>query len=534
MDLTEVPASNTGRSGLPGPAAPAGTPARAGVPWLAIGTGFVLLLAVVVRFATVSALWLDEAQTVNIARLPLGDLAEGLRHDGSPPLFYVILHLWMRIFGDGDLSVRFLPGLFGVAALPLTWLAGRRLGGRTVAWSALILIAASPFAVRYSTEARQYSLVVVLVLVGYLGVTELLQRPGSRRALVTTGVITGALLLTHYWAIYLLFVTGVTLAVVARRGPSPAREGARRGLVAMAVGSLSFVPWVPSFLYQARHTGTPWGGAGRLRSMVDTVFHFSGGYWDPGLVVGLATYGLIGLALFARPIDRRHLEFDLHTRPGGRHLAVVGFGTLAVAIIATVVGRSAFAVRYASVMFPMVILLAALGTRALLDPRFRHGLLAAVVITGFWGIAPNVFGDRTSAARVAAALRAGVEPGDVVAYCPDQLGPSVSRLLPDDLGAAHLTFPRATSPHLVDWVDYATVNKAADPEPFAQMLLDRAGPAHTVWVVWAPGYRTFKDKCQGLLASLDLARRQNTRPVKLPKNFEKPGLIEFPPQTVAG
>ncbi|HUR22807.1 MAG TPA: glycosyltransferase family 39 protein, partial [Acidimicrobiales bacterium] len=362
MDLSEAPASTHADSRR---GAPAGAPAPEGAPWLAIGTGFVLFLAVVVRFATVSPLWLDEAQTVNIARLPLGSLADGLRHDGSPPLFYALLHVWMQVFGDGDLAVRSLSGLLGVAALPLTWLAGRRLGGRMVAWSALILVAASPFAVRYSTEARQYSLVVVLVLVGYLAVTELLQRPGSRRALVATAVTTGALLLTHYWALYLLFVTAATLVAVVRRGPSPAREGAQRGLTAMAVGSLAFLPWIPTFLYQARHTGTPWGGAGRLRSMVDTVFHFSGGYWDPGLVIGLTTYGLIGLALFARPIDHRHVEFDLHTRPGGRHLAVVGFGTLAVAIIATVVGRSAFAVRYASVMFPMVILLAALGTRVL-------------------------------------------------------------------------------------------------------------------------------------------------------------------------
>jgi mannosyltransferase len=530
LDIIEVPPSTPAPSRR---TAPDGSEARAGAPWLTIGTAFVLFLAVLVRFATVSPLWLDEAQTVAIARLPLGDLAEGLRHDGAPPLFYAMLHVWMGVFGEGDLAVRFLPGLFGVAALPLAWVAGRRLGGPAVAWSALILLAASPFAVRYATEARMYSLVVVLVLVGYLAVTELIQRPGSRRALVATGVVTGALLLTHYWALYLAFVTGVTLLVVARRGPSPARDGARRGLAAMAVGSLAFVPWLPSFLYQAGHTGTPWGGAGRLRSLVDTVFHFSGGYWDPGLVVGLATYGLIGLALFARAVDARHVEFDLHTRPGGRHLAIVGFGTLAVAIVATVVGRSAFAVRYASVMFPMIVLLAALGTRVLVDPRVRHGLLAVFVVTGFWGIAPNVFGDRTSADRVASVLHAGVEPGDVVAYCPDQLGPSVSRLLPDDLGASHLTFPRATAPPLVDWVDYAKVNEAADPEPFAQMLLDRAGPDHSVWVVWAPGYRTFEDKCQGLLANLDLARRQNTRPVKLPKNFEKPALIRFPPQTVA-
>ena len=532
MDLTEATPASSPSEGRP--AAPGGTAAPPGRNWIAVATAVVLFVAVVVRFATVSALWLDEAQTVAIARLPLGGIAEGLRHDGCPPLFYVLLHGWMRVLGDGELAVRALSGLFGVAPLPLMWIAGRRLGGTTVAWSALILLAASPFAVRYATEARQYSLVVMLVLIGYLAVAELLERPDSRRAAIGAGVVTGALLLTHYWALYLLVVTGVTLVVVARRASSPARDGARRGLVAMAVGSLAFLPWLPTFLYQVANTGTPWGGAGRLRSMVDTVFHFAGGYWDPGLLVGMITYGLMGLALFGRAIDERHVEFHLHTRPGGRHLAIVGFGTLAVAIVATVIGRSAFAVRYASVMFPMVILLAALGMKVLLDHRIRHGILALVVVTGFWGIAPNVFGDRTSASRVAAALREGVEPGDVVAYCPDQLGPSVSRLLPDDMGAAHLTFPRATPPQVVDWVDYAAVNEAADPELFAQMLLERAGPDHTVWVVWAPGYRTFEDKCQGLLANLDLARRENTRPVKLPKNFEKPGLIRFPPQGLAG
>lgn len=529
MDLTEASAST--RADRP-PASQRGERARPdGFPWLRVATGSALVLAVVVRFATVSPLWLDEAQTVAIAKLALGDIAEGLRHDGAPPLFYFLLHGWIGVFGDGDLAVRFLPGLFGVACLPLVWLAGRRLGGSTVAWSALLLLAASPFAVRYATEARQYSMVMALVLIGYLALTELLERPASTRAAVGVAATTGALLLSHYWAIYLLFVVGVSLLVVVRRAPgdSTIRVGARKGLVAMAAGSVAFLPWVPSFLYQLSHTGTPWGAPGRLRSTIDTVFHFSGGYWDPGLLLGMITYVLMALALVGRAVDGRRVELDLRTRPGGRHLAVVGFGTLAVAVLATVIGRSAFAVRYAAVMFPMVVLLAALGTRVLLDRRVRHGVLAVAVVSGFWAIAPNVFGDRTSAARVAAALAAGVQPGDVVGYCPDQLGPSVSRLLPEDFAGTQLTFPRATPPPIVDWVDYAEVNEAADPAAFAQLLLDRAGSTGTVWMVWAPGYRTFEDKCQGILGNLDLARRNNTRPVKLPKNFEKPGLIRFLP-----
>jgi len=487
----------------------------------------VLAVGVVVRFATVSALWLDEAQTVAIARLPLGQMPEALRHDGAPPLFYVLLHAWMAVFGTSDVSVRFLPGLFAVAALPLSWLAGRRLGGPRVGWAAVLLLASSPFAVRYADEARMYSLVVLFVFVGYLAMAELLERPRSARAAVGVGAVTAALLLTHYWSLYLLFVVGVALIVVTRRATSPARDGARRGLVAMAIGSLLFLAWAPSFLYQLRHTGTPWGSAGRLRSMVDTVFNFAGGYWDPGLLLGLIMCALIVLAVAGRAAGDGRIEIDLRTRPGGRHLAVVGFATLAVAILATVIGKSAFAVRYAAVMFPMVLLLTALGTAVLTDRRVRHGVLAAAVVLGFWGIVPNVFGDRTSAARVASALRTGAQAGDVIAYCPDQLGPSVSRLLP--AGLDQLTFPRRTPPGIVDWADYAAVNAAAQPAPFAQMLLDRAGPTHTIWVVWAPGYRTYKDKCQGILGALDLARRDNTRPVKLPKNFEHPGLIRFPP-----
>lgn len=493
--------------------------------WPAFAAAGVVVVGVLTRFFTFSHLWLDEAQTVAIAALPLSDMAEALRHDGAPPLFYVMLHGWMKVFGTGELSVRFMPGLFSVAALPLIWLAGRRLGGTRVAWAAVLLMASSPFAVRYATEARMYSLVVLLVLVGYLAVWALLERPSSTRAAVTLGLVTGALLLTHYWSLYLVFVVAVTLFVVARQAEGSTRAGARRGLVAMAIGSLSFVPWLPSFLYQLQHTGTPWGGPGRIRTVFDTITSFAGGYWDPGLMLGALYFSLTALALTGQALDGRRILVDLRTHPPGRHLFIVGFGTLVVAIVATVVGRSAFAIRYASVVFPMALLLVALGTQVIVDRRLLHGVVAVAVVAGFWSIVPNIVVDRTSASRVAAALEAGVVQGDVVAYCPDQLGPSVSRLLPQ--GIDQLTFPRATSPHVVDWVDYAEINETGDPPSFAAMLDDRAGSDRRVWLVWAPGYRTYDDKCEGLIGELNELRPDNTRVVKLPRSFEKPALVRF-------
>jgi len=487
----------------------------------ALGAGVAL------RFISASHLWLDEALTVNIARLPLSELTEALRRDGAPPLFYVLMHAWTAVFGTSTLAVRALAGLFGVLALPLMWFAARRVGGARVAWAATLLLASSPFALRYATEARMYTLVTVLVLIGFLAVMALREGGGLRPAAVLA-LTTGALLLTHYWSFYLLVVVAAALVVAARRG----RPGAVPSLFAVGAGGLLFLPWAPVFIDQVRHTGTPWGLPGNFRSVFDTVFHFAGGYWDAGIPLGLMYFGLMGMALFGRSVDGRGVVFEFfRPRSRGSWLALVAFGTLAVGILAGVAGRSAFAVRYTSVLYPLVILLVALGTEPLVDRRVYNGVIAAAVVLGLWANVPNVVGDRTSAAKVASVIKASARPGDVVGYCPDQVGPSVSR----ELGAGgaalqQVTFPRATAPQFVDWRDYAAVNKAGGPAAFANLLLDRAGPASDVWFVWAPGYRTVGGKCQNIIDVLDNARPDNRRLVKVStRYFERPGLVRFRP-----
>src|SRR5262249_44391928 len=155
-------------------------------PWPALLVGAVVLAGVALRFITHSDLWLDEALSVNVARLPLSDLHAALRHDGAPPLYYALLHFWIRAFGTGDLATRSLSGVLSVATLPLAWLAGNRLGGRRVAAFALVAVATSPYAIRYGTEARMYALIMLLVFAGYLAVLRALELPSLGRLAVVT------------------------------------------------------------------------------------------------------------------------------------------------------------------------------------------------------------------------------------------------------------------------------------------------------------------------------------------------------------
>jgi hypothetical protein len=460
----------------------------------------VLAFGIVARFVAHSNLWLDEALTVNIARLPLGDIPEGLRHDGSPPLYYVILHGWTELFGTTTVTVRALSGIFSVACLPLAWRVGLRLGGRTAATAVLVMMALSPFAVQYATEARMYSLAMFLVLAGGLALANLYERASFGRG-VAVALLTGALLLTHYYALYILAAAGALLLWMAWRGEE--RVAARRCLAATAAGSLLFVPWVPIFLYQAAHTGAPWGNSGQgLRTVIDTLGVLVSGYRDAGPVPLLLAVGLIALAVFGRAVGRRRFEIDLIGREPARTLALLTFGALLLAVGVSAATGQAFVPRYASIAFPGVIILLALGVASFADPRLRVAALAVMGGLGLVGIQPVMAYERTQAATVAAHLRESAQPGDVVAYCPDQLGPSVSRLLPADLGVTQFTYPRGGDPKFVDWVDYAETIRGSPVLPFAQMLLDRAGPDHNVWLVWSVGYKSFGKRCEQMLQAL--------------------------------
>ncbi len=101
-----------------------------GARWAVAAAVVAIAAGVVLRFAARSDLWLDEALTVDIAKLPLDQLRSALLRDGAPPLYYVLLHGWIRVFGSGDAAVRALSGVLGVATIALTFAAARARPGR--------------------------------------------------------------------------------------------------------------------------------------------------------------------------------------------------------------------------------------------------------------------------------------------------------------------------------------------------------------------------------------------------------------------
>ena len=118
-------------------------------------------------------------------------------------------------------------------------------------------------------------------------------------------------------------------------------------------------------------------------------------------------------------------------------------------------------------------------------------------------------------------------PGDVVVYCPDQLGPAGSRALDGDF--TEVTYPDLDAPEFVDWVDYADRNAASDPQAFVDAVLEQA-EGQQIWLVWSPEYITLESQCGEVRNLLAEARPGNAPAVQADseKFFENANLHRYP------
>jgi mannosyltransferase len=178
---------------------------------------------------------------------------------------------------------------------------------------------------------------------------------------------------------------------------------------------------------------------------------------------------------------------------------------LFAAIAGGLLTSSAFSARYASIVFLPFLVIVGLGAATLLNARGRVILLTVAVAAGLVIAVQSQHTQRTQAPEVAAVLSAQAKPGDIIAFCPDQLGPDTYRVISDQSQYKMVTFPRGIGPQFVDWVDYAAASRRGSPADFARNLERQAGSTHRVWLVWEAGYLTFGTKCEQLSVLLGQA-----------------------------
>ncbi|MBD1885772.1 glycosyltransferase family 39 protein [Microcoleus vaginatus ZQ-A3] len=100
-------------------------------------------------------------------------IADVLNHllleSNHPPVYFMLAHWWMRLFGPTEDSLvwigRALPALLGVISVPAIYFLGKfAFSSRLVGQCAAAMIAVSPYGIYLAQEARHYTLGILLVI----------------------------------------------------------------------------------------------------------------------------------------------------------------------------------------------------------------------------------------------------------------------------------------------------------------------------------------------------------------------------------
>ncbi len=148
-------------------------------PWLVI---FITLMGGALRVLLLDrkGMWLDETFSVWLANHDVLDMLRWIaRIDQHPPLYYLLLHTWIGQNGDTPYAVRLLSVLFGAGAIPVIYLIGKRMSGAVMGLAAAVLLALSPFNIRFAQETRMYTLLTFNAAVAIYALVRLLTDPRS-------------------------------------------------------------------------------------------------------------------------------------------------------------------------------------------------------------------------------------------------------------------------------------------------------------------------------------------------------------------
>jgi mannosyltransferase len=259
-------------------------------PWWPLAALIVLAAALRLATLTEQSFWYDESFTpVHVFHTGLGATLKAVVHsENTPPLWYLLAWVDVRVFGDGALALRLPSALAGIATVPLVWAIGNELAGRRAALVGAALVAVNPLFVWYSQEARAYGLFVFFAALAMLCFVRLLRAPSAARA--AWFALSGALaLLTHYFAVFLL----VPMVLLLLRERS-VRRAALPAAGALGVVGLALLPLISA---QGGH-GTQWIGRWALSSRLQAIpQYFLTGY--TGSPLGHGVELLVALPILA-------------------------------------------------------------------------------------------------------------------------------------------------------------------------------------------------------------------------------------------
>jgi mannosyltransferase len=307
----------------------------------------------------------------------LGHLLHEVRaSESNPPLYYLLAWGWVKAFGYGEVGLRSLSALLGVAVVPVAYLIGRELASRRAGLVLAAFVVFNPMLIWYSQEARSYALLVLCCALSLYFFLRALDG-GRGRDLALWALASALALCSHYFAFFPVAIEAVWLLVALRsrlRAVLPA-------LAAVLAAGLALLPLIAA---QTNPTHIGWIEKSPLSfRFYETGVSFLIG--ETGHVIAeppRERYALLPVVAVAVSLLLLSMRANSRERRGATLGLVLGLGVLALTALAAIVGKDYVVER--NLLPALLPLLAVVAIGCGLASARRPGALVAVALCAYW------------------------------------------------------------------------------------------------------------------------------------------------------
>ena len=463
------------------PARESGTaPSHLGSVGMAHWAMLILLLAfaLLLRFACLACkpFWSDECFSAEIAKLSWGNFAHLLWwREANMSLYYLLLRLWAN-FGWGEFYLRSLSVVIAGATLPAVYWLARQLYNRKVALLSAALLSVNAFHIRYSQEARSYTLFVLLATLSSAFLVALL-RTSSRRNCIAYAAASILAVYAHFYALLLLLVQWAVLRFLG--SPTPTQNNPRLQFALRRAWWTIGIAVLPLLIFVAKTGAGPirWITRPGFRDILTFFGHFTGGiHWPLAALIGLAF--LAAVIPVARQLLSRDQPWDAWRV---QFLVAWFFGPIVLTIVLSY-ARPVFLPRYMLFCLPPMLILAAAGLA-----RIRNLWLFAVSVAvilllslqgAFFVYAHDYDNERDASGAAVNFILDHSQPGDAVIFH------IAATRIPYDFfrslrPAKDSTEPEILFPHNAAGLDYRDFTG----KPTAELVRQAALSHQRVWLM---------------------------------------------------
>ncbi len=217
----------------------------------------ILFLGLFLRIYDLSgeSIWFDEGYSIWVAKLTLVQTAvDATTQDMTPPLYYMILNLWVRLFGDSEFSVRFPSVIFGLFAILMIYKLASLMFNKEVGIISSFLLSISQFHIHYSQEARCYTLMALLALVSMYFFIKFQEKERSLTVSIGYGLSSILLIYTHVYGLLIIIAQNIYVFTLFVVSWEDYKCDFKRWVSLQLILFVSFVPWLGFLLAKVSET----------------------------------------------------------------------------------------------------------------------------------------------------------------------------------------------------------------------------------------------------------------------------------------